>query len=124
MEVRGVKHEPAQRRCPIKPRRALRRVPRIHSDLRWLVQERRPSIGTVRYIGEGRALMARCATGFIPEQVPATSGGYSIETAFRRRRRPETQLIVQQRRQLWCDEIRTLRDEDADPRIGEVSVAA
>src|SRR5687767_7473352 len=124
MEVRGVKHEPTQRRCPIKSGRALRGVPRIHSDLRRMVQERRPPIGTVRYIREGRALMARRATGFIPEQIPAASGGHSIEAAFRRIRGPQAQLIVEQGWKLWRDEIRALRDENADPRIGEVSVAA
>src|SRR5688500_6816300 len=103
---------------------AFRRVRRIHADLGWMMQERSSPVGTVRYIGEGRTLVARGAAGFIPEQIPAASGGYSIEAALRRRRSAQSQLIGEQSRELRCDEIRTLRDENADPGISEIPMAA
>ena len=48
----------------------------------------------------------------------------SIEAAFRRLRRAQAQLIVQQGRQLRRDEIRRLRDGEADAWIDEVAMPA
>src|SRR5262245_45159562 len=54
---------------------------------------------------------------------PAHSGP-TVERALRRIRHTQTQLIIEQRFELRCDQVRSLVDEEADSRIVEASVAA
>src|SRR5688572_12284671 len=68
--------------------------------------------------------MAGSASRLVAEQTLAAVGGLSIEAAFRRLRRAQAQLIVQQGRQLRRDEIRRLRDEQADAWIVEGALSA
>ena len=71
-----------------------------------------------------RRLVAGGASGFVAEQTLAALRCRAIEAVFRRLRGAQTQLIVQQGRQLRGDEIRRLRDEEADAGIAEVALPA
>src|SRR6188768_3924439 len=64
------------------------------------------------------------ASRLVAEQTLATVGGLSVEAAFRRVRRAQAQLIVQEGRQFRGNEIRRLRDEETDAWIVEGALPA
>src|SRR5262245_58911517 len=64
------------------------------------------------------------AAGFVLEEMLATLCGSFVEAAGRRLGHTQSQLIVEQGRKLWRDEIRRLRDREADSRIAEPAVTA
>jgi hypothetical protein len=68
--------------------------------------------------------MASCASSFAVEHMFAASRCGSIKVSARRNRGEETELIVQQFRQLRRDAIRLLCDEEPDARIVEGALAA
>ena len=78
-------------------------------------------LNTSVYVG-GLWHVAHAALPWNTRSTAARRGG--IKASARRNRGAETELIIQQGRQLRCDPIRPLRDEDADARIVEGALPA
>src|SRR6266849_7041852 len=68
--------------------------------------------------------MAARASGFVAEQPLAALCGFFVTASSRRIRDTQTQLILQQCPKLRSDEIRCLRNRQADAWIAEVSMTA
>src|SRR5262245_28064367 len=115
--------QPAQRRGPILTGGRTGSVPRVRPDFGRVMQERNSLVGTAQDIRKSRALVTGAAPSLVAEHPPAALGRLIVKTASWRLRSTKTQLIVQQRLELWGDQIGRLVDEQPDPRIIEFAFA-
>src|SRR3712207_1690616 len=69
------------------------------------------------------AAMAPTASCLLPEQMLAALCGIQVETARRWLRRAQAQLVFEERREFGCDEIRRLRNSQANSRIAGAAAA-
>src|SRR5688500_15660881 len=124
MEVWRVLPECPEWSGPGQSCRGARGIQGIGTYLGRTMQKRSAGIWSLVNVGVGRAGEQRAASPDAVEDLPPARSRGFVEASGRRRRSLQAELIGQQRRQFWCDEIGFLYDSHPDTWIGEAAMTS